>query len=60
MRDVQGRVGSAGRTEIWLARGDGYRAGVWSLSVDGPEGPLGVPVSITLEGVNGSDVPPHK
>ncbi len=58
MRDVQGRVGRSTRTELSLSRGDGFRAGVWTLRVDGPEGPLDLPARITLQGVNEQYTPP--
>ncbi len=58
MRDVQGRVGRATRTELSLSREGGFRAGVWTLRVDGPDGPLGHPARITLQGVNEEATPP--
>jgi hypothetical protein len=58
MRDVQGRVGRSTRTELSLSRGDGFRAGVWTLAVDGPDGPLDLPARITLQGVNEESAPP--
>jgi hypothetical protein len=60
MRDVQGRVSRATRTELSLSRADGFRAGVWTLRVDGPDGPLDLPVRITLQGVNEEPTPPDE
>jgi len=58
MRDGQGNIGRSARTEITLPRDKGFRAGIWMLRIDGPDGPLGAPISITLEGVNDSAIPP--
>ena len=55
MRGIDGSVGRTARTEVFLSRQDGFFAGIYTLSVLGPNGPLGDPLSITLEGVNAPD-----
>jgi hypothetical protein len=52
MRGIRGEVSRSGRTELLLSRDQGFRAGVWELTVEGPDGPLQAPIALTLEGVN--------
>ena len=52
MKGIEGRVERSGRAEFSLARQGGFRAGIWMLRVEGPDGALAAPVRITLEGVN--------
>jgi hypothetical protein len=59
MRDLRGEVSQSARTELAMAREEEFRAGVWMLTVEGPDGPLQGPIRLTLEGVN-EDAPSPK
>lgn len=52
MRDLDGKVGKSTRTQLVAERGQGFRAGIWTLVVHSPDGPLGPPIRLTLLGVN--------
>lgn len=48
----QGKIGSEGRAELLLTRDNQFRAGEWTLDVRGPDGAIGTPVQVTLQGIN--------
>ena len=50
--DPSGGLGSVGRAELVLTRGNGYRAGEWAMRTIGPDGPLGATLDLTLRGSN--------
>ncbi len=52
MRDLRGEVSRSSRTELAMSRDEGFRAGLWMLTVEGPDGPLQAPIRLTFEGVN--------
>jgi len=57
VRDVAGKVSVRARAELSLARDNGFRAGVWLLTVEDVDGPIAAPVRLTLLGVNTDSEP---
>lgn len=53
VRDLRGKIGVRARAELSLSRSGGFRAGVWVLTVQSEDGPVGDDVRLTLFGTNG-------